>query len=191
MTAVKSLEKQYCQSCNVIDSDDKEKVNECILALANTFSKHYMSTLTSMESKKSLILSEFLERMEQDYESIVKKYSMTTAATCQTSLDLRDGIEKTYDLVIVDEAARANPLDLFIPMSMGRKIILVGDHKQLPHMLEPDVLKMLAGILDSRIFQNWKKVFLKDCLKCFLADKGRKRYLLQDNFECILISVVL
>ena len=145
VTAVKSLEKQYCQSCNVIDSDDKEKVNECILALANTFSKHYMSTLTSMESKKSLILSEFLERMEQDYESIVKKYSMTTAATCQTSLDLRDGIEKTYDLVIVDEAARANPLDLFIPMSMGRKIILVGDHKQLPHMLEPDVLKMLAG----------------------------------------------
>jgi superfamily I DNA and/or RNA helicase len=51
--------------------------------------------------------------------------------------------DESYDLVIVDEAARATPLDLFIPMSMGRKIILVGDHKQLPHMLEPDVLKLI------------------------------------------------
>ena len=119
-------------------------VNECILKLANAFSNHYLSTLSSMESKKSLILSDFLNRLEQDYEMIVRKYSMTTAATCQTSLDLRDGIDKIYDLVIVDEAARANPLDLFIPMSMGRKIVLVGDHKQLPHMLEPDVLKLLT-----------------------------------------------
>jgi superfamily I DNA and/or RNA helicase len=45
-----------------------------------------------------------------------------------------------FDTVIIDEAARANPLDLFIPMSLARrKIILVGDHRQLPHSLEPDV----------------------------------------------------
>mgnify|MGYP002130084090 CR=1 FL=1 len=32
------------------------------------------------------------------------------------------------DTVIIDEAARANPLDLFIPMSMAkRRIVLVGD----------------------------------------------------------------
>ena len=28
-------------------------------------------------------------------------------------------------------------------MSMGKKIVLVGDHKQLPHMLEPDVIRTL------------------------------------------------
>ncbi len=45
-----------------------------------------------------------------------------------------------FNTVIVDEAARANPLDLFIPMSTAsRRIILVGDHRQLPHMLEPEV----------------------------------------------------
>ena len=138
------LKKKYCKDKVKVDIDDKDIINECILELANSFSKHYLNTLSTIESKKSLILSEFLVRLEQDYESIVKKYSMTTAATCQTSLDLRDGINKTYDLVIVDEAARANPLDLFIPMSMGKRIVLVGDHKQLPHMLEPDVLKMLS-----------------------------------------------
>ncbi len=143
VNAVNTLKKRFCRKKIHIDPKDKGTINECILTLANTFSAHYISTLSDMESKKSLILSEFLARMEQDYESIVKKYAMTTAATCQTCLDLHEETDKTYDLVIIDEAARANPLDLFIPMSMGRKIVLVGDHKQLPHMLEPDVLKML------------------------------------------------
>lgn len=141
--AVELLRNRFCKEKALIDPKDKDTINECILKLGNAFSKHYLSTLSSMEGKKSLILSNFISRLEQDYEGIVKKYSMTTAATCQTSLDLRDGIDTTYDLVIIDEAARANPLDLFIPISMGRKIVLVGDHKQLPHMLEPDVLKLL------------------------------------------------
>lgn len=144
VSAAAILRKRFCKERVRIDPKDKDTINACILQLANAFSTHYLSTLSSMESKKSLILSDFLNRLEQDYEMIVKKYSMTTAATCQTSLDLRDGIDKTYDLVIIDEAARANPLDLFIPMSMGRKIVLVGDHKQLPHMLEPEVLKLLT-----------------------------------------------
>lgn len=144
VNAVEILRSRFCKERVTIAPKDKDTINECILNLANTFSGHYLSTLSSMESKKSLILSDFIARLEQEYELIVKKYSMTTAATCQTSLDLRDGVDKTYDLVIIDEAARANPLDMFIPMSMGRKIILVGDHKQLPHMLEPDILKLLT-----------------------------------------------
>lgn len=142
--SVNTLCKQFCKNGMSIDPRNKDTINECILELSHAFSVHYISTMSSIESKKSLILSDFLRRLEQDYESIVKKYSMTTAATCQTSLDLRDGTDRIYDLVIIDEAARANPLDLFIPMSMGRKIVLVGDHKQLPHMLEPDVLKLLT-----------------------------------------------
>jgi superfamily I DNA and/or RNA helicase len=44
----------------------------------------------------------------------------------------------------VDEAARANPLDLLIPMSIAkRRIILVGDQRQLPHLLEPEVERSL------------------------------------------------
>lgn len=139
-----ALKKKFCSVQNVINPKDKQAIKELILSLSDTFNRHYINTLSSIESKKSIILSEFLRHLSQDYESIVQKYSMTTAATCQTSLDLREGTEKIYDLVIIDEAARANPLDLFIPMSMGKRIVLVGDHKQLPHMLEPDVLKLLT-----------------------------------------------
>jgi superfamily I DNA and/or RNA helicase len=51
-----------------------------------------------------------------------------------------------FENVIVDEAARANPLDLFIPMSLARRrVILVGDHRQLPHLLDPDIEEAVAG----------------------------------------------
>lgn len=181
--AVESLRRVFCREKSAIDPKDKELVNECILKLANAFSNHYLSTLSSMESKKSLILSDFLNRLEQDYEMIVRKYSMTTAATCQTSLDLRDGIDKIYDLVIVDEAARANPLDLFIPMSMGRKVILVGDHKQLPHMLEPDVLKLLTEDPKFRDIPEIEKSLFERLFEMFSKGQNPKAMPLTHQFR--------
>lgn len=140
---VKKLQAIYCSEVKKNDPTDKAKIEKCILQLAHAFSNGYLSMTDDLETKKSLIIGEFLDRFEYEYEELVAKYSLTTAATCQTSLQLSNGCDDIYDLVIIDEAARATPLDLFIPMSMGRKIILVGDHKQLPHMLEPDVLKLI------------------------------------------------
>lgn len=36
-----------------------------------------------------------------------------------------------FDVVIVDEVSKATPTELLIPCILGRKVILVGDHKQL------------------------------------------------------------
>ena len=54
--------------------------------------------------------------------------------------DAKLGNDTVFRTVIVDEAARSNPLDILIPMALAeRRIILVGDHRQLPHILEPDI----------------------------------------------------
>lgn len=53
-------------------------------------------------------------------------------ATCA-----RSGIRKfreqhgSFDLVIVDEVSKATPTELLIPCLLGKRIVLVGDHKQL------------------------------------------------------------
>ena len=45
-----------------------------------------------------------------------------------------------FGSVIIDEAAQANPLDLFVPMALAsRRIVLVGDHRQLPHLLDSEI----------------------------------------------------
>lgn len=59
-----------------------------------------------------------------------------------------------YDVVIVDEVSKATPPELLLPMLEGRKIILVGDHKQLPPMLNAETTVEVAeqlGISKSDI----------------------------------------
>lgn len=88
-------------------------------------------------------------------KDIISAYSQVNAATCQQAANKNinptmKGFNDVYDYVIIDEAARSNPLDLLIPMSMGKKIILVGDHKQLPHLVEHDIVdKVVEKTKDS------------------------------------------
>ena len=93
-------------------------------------------------------IAEWLADLENDPAGIrgtVRHYSMVLAATCQQSVsrpmaDAKGGDDTVFRTVIVDEAARSNPLDLLIPMACAeRRIVLVGDHRQLPHLLEPNV----------------------------------------------------
>ncbi|MBJ6137949.1 DEAD/DEAH box helicase [Marinobacter litoralis] len=95
-------------------------------------------------------LSDSLSLDRQAAQSVVDEYSMVVGATCQQAAGQQmanlksiagfDTTEIEFETVVVDEAARANPLDLFVPMAMAkRRIVLVGDDRQLPHMLEPNI----------------------------------------------------
>ena len=45
-----------------------------------------------------------------------------------------------FDNVFIDEAATSSPLDLFIPMTLAKsRLVLVGDHKQLPHIINEKI----------------------------------------------------
>ncbi|TXM95226.1 AAA domain-containing protein [Methylobacterium sp. WL116] len=60
--------------------------------------------------------------------------------------------EKTFDLVIVDEAARATSSELAVAMQSAHRVLLVGDHRQLPPNLDREIVKRLAvqtGITDE------------------------------------------
>jgi hypothetical protein len=115
------------------------------------------------ELARLAILGDYLNDLRLDPTSIeraVGAYTTVLGASCQQSaaepmrgllsLEPKDGI--SFDTVVIDEAARATPLDLLIPMAMGRRrIVLVGDHRQLPHLLDPDTEKSLeeAGDLTA------------------------------------------
>ena len=93
-------------------------------------------------------------RQNEQVEDALRHYTVSLAATCSQSggkamTDAKQTQEGTlsFATVIVDEAARANPLDLFIPMAMaGERIVLVGDQNQLPQLLEPEVEDEIAAV---------------------------------------------
>ena len=65
-----------------------------------------------------------------------------------------------YGTVIVDEAARTSPRDLMIPMVQAKdRIILVGDHRQLPHIIDESLLEQMEQELQSTEWQGGREQF--------------------------------
>ena len=114
---------------------------------------------------KERIKLKYLDELENNplrVRDTIREYITTFGATCQQTQGkeilnakrrtLENKINngkfydetRTYENVLIDEAARSNPPDLLIPMSMAkRRIILVGDHKQLPHLIDENILEYL------------------------------------------------
>lgn len=142
-----------------------------------------------VETEESIIyeLQQSLANERDGVKNAISKYCFPFAATTQQSMHKSiteiKGNDPVYDTVIVDEAARVNPGDLMIPLSQAKtRIILVGDHRQLPHMYDEELFEMLkdrgenireANIKDS-MFEN-----LLEKAKRLSAD-GRPRFITLD-----------
>jgi superfamily I DNA and/or RNA helicase len=48
-----------------------------------------------------------------------------------------------FDTIIMDEASKATPPELALPILFGKKSIIVGDHRQLPPMIDGEEIKDL------------------------------------------------
>lgn len=64
------------------------------------------------------------------------KHANVIGTTCVASAN-REFMDNypTFDVVIIDEVSKATPPELLLPMLKGAKIILVGDHHQLPPLI--------------------------------------------------------
>lgn len=118
----------------------------------------------------------------------LKMHSRALAATCQQSASgaMRDTHKGLFDTVILDEAARANPLDLMIPMSLAmNRIVLVGDHRQLPQLLDDALVPLLSHHHDRGILQQTLQQSMFERLFTTLKDlemtDGSKRAITLDR----------
>lgn len=56
----------------------------------------------------------------------------------------------SFDNVIMDEASKATPPELALPVVYGKKAIIVGDHRQLPPMIDGEEIKDLLISIGER-----------------------------------------
>lgn len=95
-------------------------------------------------SKVESLCKEWQKRVTQGdgllQESIAD--STLVGATCLGIASLGPDVEINFDWVIVDEAGKATPPEILVPICLGRKIVLVGDHKQLPPVVDQALLKL-------------------------------------------------
>lgn len=94
-----------------------------------------------------------------------------------------NGIE--FDLVIIDEAGKALAGELLIPINRAKKTIIIGDHKQLPPVINPALYKGGKINFDDVVEEEQQIDFLnksffqrlyEDCpetMKCMLKTQFR------------------
>ncbi|WP_313893996.1 AAA domain-containing protein [Psychrobacillus sp.] len=105
---------------------------------------------------------------EYDLDEIRKlyvKHGNVIGTTCVASArkEFMDNYP-TFDVVIIDEVSKATPPELLLPMLKGKKVILVGDHHQLPPLLGEDTLEELLEENDNTEEKNELKKLLKESL---------------------------
>lgn len=135
------------------------------------------------QDEKSAILAGLLKELRTNRSEVEKSlehylfvYSATTQQSEGVEIKEAKGINKysdkhpEYETVIVDEAARVSPADLMIPLAQAKKkIILVGDHRQLPHIYDEEVFESMKENGETVDMNNIKKSMFE-----YLLEKARE-----------------
>lgn len=85
---------------------------------------------------------------ETDLESISKKYLENVnvvGITCMKAAKWSFSQKfSKFDVVIIDEVSKSTPPELLIPALKGKKVVMIGDYRQLPPILDEENLDELA-----------------------------------------------
>ena len=74
----------------------------------------------------------------------------------------RDGNHIKFDTVIQDESSKATPAELSLPLIYGKKNIIIGDHRQLPPLLDKEeFLSTLKYLLNKTEEEKQRQEILK------------------------------
>ena len=107
----------------------------------------------------------------RNFEEFLAKTRTIITATCVGVGQTKIRMEKsTYDWVIVDEAARCTPGELAVPVQLGRRVLLVGDHRQLLPMTERAVLKGMRAEMPETPREEFER---SDFERAYLAPYGQ------------------
>ncbi len=100
--------------------------------------------------------------LSQDFQKLIADSSSVVAATCLYSGKRGRAAqigEVRFDWAVVDEAGRATVPEVLIPMVQSERVILVGDERQLPPMVEEGIEVEYGEAddehtLDTSLFQS-------------------------------------
>jgi len=139
-----------------------DKVHDTFYQLAEQ--KFEIDSPLNVEKYRNIINIAFewiavMSSSKSQFQNFLVKTRTIVCGTCVGIARLHYGInENIYDLVVIDEASRASSSELAIAMQIGRKLILVGDHKQLPPQYDSTHIKKasekIGNITDKELRQS-------------------------------------
>lgn len=95
-----------------------------------------------------------------------------------------------HDWVIIDEAARCSAGELAVPAQTAKRLVLVGDHKQLPPMYTPDILNAAAARLGTNETRNLRESDFRRVIESPFGEVAAQLLHLQYRMKPSIASLV-
>jgi superfamily I DNA and/or RNA helicase/serine/threonine protein kinase len=83
-----------------------------------------------------------------DFQAALLRAAQVVAGTCVGIAAVKGLSELEFDLCIVDEASKATPTEMLVPLARSQRWVIVGDQKQLPPFLD-------EGLRDRDLLQKF------------------------------------
>ena len=112
-------------------------------------------------SAKHQLLVEWQDRLENRHRALYPtliKMADIIGATCIGIATDANFSDLDFDLVIADEAGQIQVMDLLVPLVRAKTAILVGDHRQLPPVVDSAVAEQLDPTEDE--LNTWLELSL-------------------------------
>lgn len=165
-------EKSLIDKDNIIRCGNEGSVSDDIkLILFENKKENYINEVKGQsfsDFEKEAYRQRWIEILDNPNESnligecILKNHQLV-GVTCVGLEKKRLGLnEIIFDLVIVDEAGKALPGEILIPINRARKVILIGDHKQLPPVVNPALYDGEKCNIDDIVEDDEKDDFLNE-----------------------------
>ncbi len=153
-----------------------------------------------LKEQKDLSMNIFLSCLQKRYESMSAcAFSMSNYKSCfndfakrypivySTTHALRSctGDNFLYDCVIIDESSQVDLISAVIAFSVAKRVVLVGDEKQLPHVVKSQLLPMLNNIFAEYKLPEYFDYAKNSILHCVLKkEKNIVSTLLNEHYRC-------
>jgi serine/threonine protein kinase len=138
-------------AASVTDVSEIDDVDSIVSAVRGTLvTKHNVRNPAAAEKLHQLvkISQEWVEVLGSqggNFEEFLARTRTVVAGTCVGVGRWNLGVSRNaYDWIVIDEAARASPSELAVSMQVGKRILLVGDHFQLPPLYKDELRRQMS-----------------------------------------------
>lgn len=196
-----SLAESFCKEIGVTYKEFEEYYREYEKQFisnidCNTINKQIIdsfvsktSTISKEQKRKILeIQKQWVERLPQceEVDLYIIKSTTIIAGTCTGFISNRVIRNAEFDYVIVDEAAKATYPELSVSFAKAKKIILVGDHKQLPPVLDTEIINANKNEI---CFDDFKEGLFEKLYNNF-PDDNKHRLTIQYRMHPVIGSLI-
>lgn len=133
---------------------------------------------------KDLCESEFTSK---DYKSRFRDFTKRYPIVYSTTHAIRNcsGNNFLYDCVIIDESSQVDLISAVIAFSVAKKVVLVGDEKQLPHVVKSEMIPALNDIFAKYSLPKYFDYSKNSILSCVMKkNENTISTLLNEHYRC-------